>query len=138
MSETGDRRGKLWMALPTAIAAGVTNVFVFFLFMVVYGQIIDPGQDDIYYQEVANRFGPYSSIIAGMPIMYIAGVILRRLFGNDGLRIGSYAWAIYLVLDVAIIAAVGQLGNLSMLVAISFATKLIAVYLGARPRANAV
>ncbi|MBX3295562.1 MAG: hypothetical protein KF762_07605 [Acidobacteria bacterium] len=138
MSETEVRRGKLWMALPTAIAAGVTNVFVFFLFMVAYGNLIDPGHADIYYQEAANRFGPYLSIIAGMPIMFIAGVLLRRFYGNNGLKIGLLAWAIYLVLDVAIIAAVGQLGNLSVLVAVSFTTKLLAIYLGAKPRAVAI
>lgn len=33
---------KLWLALPTAILVGILNVFLFFLFMVLYGHVIDP------------------------------------------------------------------------------------------------
>lgn len=139
MSSDTTQKPRLWVALPTAIAAGAANVFLFFLFMVLYGHVIDPGHEDSYYQEAANRFGPYASIIGGVPVFFAAGVLLRRFLCSKALKIGITAWAIYAVIDVAIIIGVaGQLVDFLSVVAVSFATKLAAIYLGARTRANVV
>ena len=99
---------KLWLALPVAIAVGVCNIFAFFLFMVLYGHVINPGQDDQFYQDAASRFGPFASIIAGIPIMYFAGRILRKLLGTRALKVGIAAWCIYLAVDIAIVTTAGQ------------------------------
>lgn len=125
---------KLWLALPVAIAVGVCNIFAFFLFMVLYGHVINPGQDDQFYQDAASRFGPFASIIAGIPIMYFAGRILRKLLGTRALKVGIAAWCIYLAVDIAIVTAMGQILNFLPHVVISFATKLAAIYLGARTK----
>ncbi len=126
------------MALPTAIIAGVANVTLFFLFMVLYGYVINPGHEDSFYQEAANRFGPYASIIGGIPVFFIAGLLLRQFLGTRALRIGIVAWGIYFVLDVAIIlaAAADKFISFLPLIVVSFATKLAAIYLGARTRTN--
>lgn len=125
---------KLWLALPVAIAVGVCNIFAFFLFMVLYGHVISPGQDDQFYQDAASRFGPFASIIAGIPIMYFAGRILRKLLGTRALKVGIAAWCIYLAVDIAIVTAMGQILNFLPHVVISFATKLAAIYLGAKTK----
>ena len=129
---------RLLLAFPTAIVVGILNVFLFFLFMVLYGYVINPGHEESFYQDAANRFGPYVSIIAGIPVMYIAGVILRRFLRSDGLKVGILAWFIYLVIDVSIVIAAGQIFNFLPHVVVSFVTKLVAIYLGAKPRTATV
>lgn len=123
---------KLWLALPTAIIVGICNVFAFFLFMVLYGHLINPGQEDQVYQDAASRFGPYASIIAGIPIMYLAGRVLRRSLGPRAVKIGIVAWCIYLAVDVAIVTAMGQILNFLPHIIVSFTTKLAAIYFGAK------
>lgn len=124
----------MWVALPTAIVAGVVNVFLFFLFMVLYGQVIDPGHPDEYYQAAANRFGPYASIIGGIPVFFLTGSLLRRFLRERALRVAITAWVIYVIVDLAIIIAVaaGQMTSFLPLMVVSFATKLAAIYFGAR------
>ena len=56
-------------------------MFLFFLFMVLYGHVINPGHEESFYQEAANRFGPYASILGGIPLMYLAGRWMRQRFG---------------------------------------------------------
>ena len=132
MSETLSKT-KLWIALPTAIVVGILNVFLFFLFMVLYGHVIDPGHEDQFYQDAAGRFGPISSIICGIPLMYLAGRwIGKRVGAQLAIQAALLVWLIYFTVDVAIVAASGFLISLLPMVVISFATKLAAVYLGSR------
>lgn len=130
-----DRKWFLY-AVPAAFAAGVANVMLFFLFMVIYGHVIDPGHPDSYYQEAAGRFGPYASIVGGIPIMYLVGVLLRRLLGSNAVKAGIAAWAVYLTVDIALLIAVGQFTSFLPQISVSFVTKLVAVYFGAKPRKN--
>ncbi len=128
-------KGKLFLALPVAIVVGILNVFLFFLFMVLYGHVINPGHEDSFYQEAANRFGPISSIICGIPLMYLAGRWIGKRVGPQlAIKAALLVWLIYFIVDVAIVAAAGFLIGLYpvAVVAISFTTKLIAVYLGGR------
>jgi hypothetical protein len=138
MNSENTQSSRLWVALPTAIVAGVVNVLLFFLFMVLYGQVIDPGHADDYYQAAANRFGPYASIIGGIPVFFLAGVVLRRFLGERALRVAITAWVIYVIVDLAIIIAVaaGQMTSFLPLMVVSFATKLAAIYFGARVSAK--
>lgn len=124
---------KLWIALPTAIVVGILNVFLFFLFMVLYGYVINPGHDEQFYQDAASRFGPIASIIGGIPLMFLAGRwIGKRVGPRVAIKAALLVWLIYFTVDVAIVAASGFLIGLLPMVIISFATKLIAVYLGGR------
>jgi hypothetical protein len=126
-------KAKLWLALPTAIVTGVLNVLCFFLFMVAYSYVLDPGHEEAYYSEAASRFGPISSIICGIPLMYLAGRwIGKRVGPRLAVTAGVLVWTVYFVLDLAIVAASGVSMSLLPLFVISFATKLAAVYLGAR------
>ncbi len=134
MNNENKQSSKLWVALPAAIIAGVANVTLFFLFMVLYGYVINPGHEDAFYQEAANRFGPYASIIGGMPVFFVTGLVLRRFLGTRALKVGIAAWCIYFALDMAIIlaAAADEFVSLLPLIVVSFATKFAAIYFGAR------
>jgi len=128
---------KLWIAFPTAIVVGILNVFLFFLFMVLYGYVINPGHEDQFYQDAANRFGPIASIISGIPLMYLAGRWIGKRVGPQlAIKAALLVWLIYFTVDVAIVAASGFLFSLLPMVVISFSTKLIAVYLGGRSVKN--
>lgn len=129
------RKAKLLLALPVAIVTGILNVFLFFLFMVLYGRVINPGHEESFYQEAANRFGPVSSIIFGIPLMYLAGRWIGIRVGPQlAIKAALLVWLIYFIVDVAIVAAAGFFTGLFqvVLVAVSFTTKLIAVYFGGR------
>ncbi|HMT08453.1 MAG TPA: hypothetical protein PKA82_10650, partial [Pyrinomonadaceae bacterium] len=125
---------KLWVAFPTAIVAGIVNIFLFFLFMVLYGHVINPGHDDAFYQDAASRFGPYASIIGGIPVFFTAGWLLRRFLSERALKVAIATWVIYVAVDFAIIVAVAadQIVAFLPLLATSFGTKLAAIYFGAR------
>ena len=124
--------------MPTAIVVGILNVFLFFLFMVLYGHVINPGHEEQFYQEAAGRFGPISSIICGIPLMYLAGRWIGKRVGPQlAIKAGLLVWLIYFTLDVAIVAASGVLMSVLPLVIVSFTTKLAAIYFGARHSAKA-
>lgn len=126
-------RPRLWIALPTAIVVGILSVFLFFLFMVLYGHVIDPGHEELFYHEAANRFGPIASIIGGIPLMYLAGRWIGKRVGPQlAIKAALLVWLVYFLVDVTIVAASGILLSLLPMVGISFSTKLIAVYLGGR------
>ena len=126
-------KAKLLLALPAAILTGILNVLCFFVFMVIYSYAIDPGHDQNYYSEAANRFGPISSIICGIPLMYLAGRWIGKRAGPRlAIAAGIILWAVYFAIDLAIAAASGSLTSVLPLFVISFATKLGAAYLGAR------
>ena len=136
MSETISK-ARLWIALPTAIVVGILNVFLFFLFMVLYSYVIDPGHNEQFYQEAAGRFGPVSSIICGIPLMYLAGRwIGKRVGAMFAIKAALLVWLIYFTLDVAIVGASGALMSVLHLVIVSFTTKLAAIYMGARHSAK--
>ena len=71
-------------------------------------------------------------------MFFLAGVVLRRFLGRRALKVAIAAWAIYLAVDMAIIVAVaaGQMTAFLPPIVVSFATKLGAIYLGARTRAT--
>lgn len=128
-----ESNARLWIALPTAIVVGILNVFLFFLFMVLYGNVINPGHEEHFYQDAAGKFGPIASIIGGIPLMYLAGRWIGKRVGPKlAIKAALLVWLVYFIVDVAIVAASGFLVSLLPMVATSFVTKLIAVYLGGR------
>jgi hypothetical protein len=101
--------------------------------MVIYSYAIDPGHDEAYYTETANRLGPISSIICGIPLMYVGGRWIGKRVGPQlAITAGILVWVVYFVLDFSMIAASGALMSILPLFVVSFASKFAGVYLGAR------
>jgi hypothetical protein len=124
--------GRLAALVGVAILVLVLNVAISILYMVVYGHLIDPGRDPQYYKEHIKVAAPYCSIIAGLPLMFLAG------WWVGGWRDGQFAiqsallvWTAYAVIDLAILVGSGLTPRLAALLAVSLVTKLGAVYLGA-------
>jgi hypothetical protein len=116
-------------SVAVAVAAMVLNVAFAFLWVLIYSALIAPGQDEAAYKAYAMRVAPWSSVIAGIPILFAAGWLLARWHGG-GWQVGICAAVAYVVIDFAILAAARALGEFPAIVAFSFATKLAAAALG--------
>ncbi|MDP1663388.1 MAG: hypothetical protein Q8L55_15865 [Phycisphaerales bacterium] len=61
-----------------ALLVMVVNVAMSVLYMVVYSYLINPGHAASYYQDHIKVAAPYCSIVAGIPIMFMAGLWVAR------------------------------------------------------------
>jgi hypothetical protein len=124
--------GRVAVLVGIALSVMVANVAISILYMVVFGHVIDPGHEKAYYQEHIKIAAPYCSIVAGIPLMFLAGWWVGG-FWDVGLAVKSaiIVWLAYAVIDLAILAASGLTARIGVLFAVSFLTKLAAVYFGA-------
>ena len=113
------------VAALAGLALGVmaANVAVSFLYMVVYGHVIDPGHDNAYYQAHVKIAAPYCAILAGMPLMFLVGWWV-------GTRPAMVVWLVYAVINVATLVAWGPTLRSGTLVATASLTQLVSAYLG--------
>src|SRR5215210_3978988 len=110
--------GRLAWLVGVALLVLVVNVAVSILYMVVYGHLIDPGHEEQYYRDHIKVAAPYCSIVAGIPLMFLAGWWV-------GMRPAILVWLVYALVDVAILAGSGGLTlRMGALVAVSLLTKL--------------
>lgn len=124
-------KNRWWLAIPFALGVMILNVLIHVLYMVGYGYLIDPGQDAAYYEAYATLSAPYSSIVAGIPLMFLAGRWIGIKFSKGNSVIAALSvWLLYFLIDLTIIVAVGALAQIAVLFTISFLTKLVAAYLG--------
>ena len=124
-------KNRWWLAIPFALGVLVVNVLISVLWVAVYSLLINPGKDPAYYQEYAQTAAPYSSIIAGIPLMFLAGRWIGSKFpANKSVKAALAVWLVYFLIDFAVIAASGALAQIAALFTISFLTKLGAAYLG--------
>lgn len=110
----------------------VINVAISYLMVAVYSHLINPGQTQAFYESFAQKYAPYSSIIAGMPVLFF---MVWRFCRRYNLQLARHSalgiWGIYSLIDLTIVFAAGVAGKLAVLVAISTITKLAAAWLGA-------
>lgn len=120
----------VWI-IPAAIAVLITNVAIHILYMVAYSYLINPGKDAVHYQAHAQLSAPYSSIVIGMPLMFL---VCRWISGKFEARLSVTAallvWLVYFLIDITVFVFAGERGWLALLFLISFVTKLAAAYLG--------
>ena len=111
----------------------ILNVAMSFLYMVVYGHLINPGHPEGFYQEHIKVAAPYCSIVAGVPLMFLAGYWVAGWSGGQlGVKAALVVWLAYAIIDSGIVLAAGAMtAKIAVLVAVSLLTKLAAVYAGA-------
>ena len=124
--------GRVAVLVGIALSVMVANVAISIVYMVVYGHLIDPGHEKAYYQEHIKIAAPYCSIVAGIPLMFLAGWWVSG-FWEVGLRVKSamIVWLAYALIDLTLLAASGLTARIGVLFAVSFLTKLAAAYFGA-------
>lgn len=115
-----------------AVLVMVTNVIVSILYMVVYSYLIDPGHEKEYYDAHVQIAAPYCSIVAGIPLMFLTGWWVSGWWeGKFSVEAALVVWITYAVIDLAVCVAAGLTPKIAILVAVSLATKLAAIYAGA-------
>src|SRR5436190_1354541 len=115
-----------------ALLVMIANLAASVLYMVVYSYVIDPGHDAGYYDAHVQVAAPYCSIVAGIPLMFLAGWWVGRWWrGEFAVNSALVIWFTYAFIDVAIMLGAGLTSKMALLVAISVVTKLAAVYCGA-------
>ena len=115
-----------------ALLVMIANVAVSILYMVVYSYMIDPGHDNQYYEAHIQVAAPYSSIVAGIPLMFLAGFWISGWWeGKFAVQSALVVFFVYALIDFAAIMAAGFTARIAMLFAVSFVTKLPAIYMGA-------
>jgi len=115
-----------------ALLTMVANVVASILYMVVYSYLIDPGHDEQYYNDHIQIAAPYCSIVAGIPLMFLAGWWVGGWWQREfALKSALVVWLVYAVIDIAIMLGAGVTPMLAVLIAVSLLTKLAAVYVGA-------
>jgi hypothetical protein len=127
--------GRAALLVGVAVLVLVSNVVASILYMVVYGYVIDPGHESQYYNDHIQVAGPYCSIVAGIPLMFLAGWCVAGWWQQTpGVKAALFVWLAYTVIDLTIVLAVGITWTDGVLVLLSLATKLAAAYFGARLR----
>ena len=120
-----------WLA-GIAVLVMVANILVSILYMVVYSYLIDPGHEKAYYDAHIQAAAPYSSIVAGIPLMFLAGYWIGGWWeGKFAVQSALVVWLVYALVDIATLMAAGFTSRMAVLVAVSLVTKLAAVYAGA-------
>ena len=120
----------VWI-IPAAIAVLIINLAIHILYMVAYYHFINPGQETAHYHAHAKLSAPYSSIVAGMPLMFFACRWIGKKFeARSSLTAALLVWLVYFLIDITVIIFAGELFRLALLFTISFATKLAAAYFG--------
>ena len=127
--------GRLAWIIGAAILVLAINIGVSILYIVIYSYLINPGHDEHYYQEFAKMVAPYSSIVAGMPLMFLICWRVGSWWEADfAVKAALLVWLVYAVIDVLVLVAVGMSSGvptrLIVLTAISLITKLAASYFG--------
>lgn len=124
--------GRVAWLVGVALLVMVLNVAVSILYMVVYSYFIDTGHDAKYYQEHIQVAAPYCSIVAGMPLMFLAGWWVGTWWNNElAVKAAVVVWLAYALIDMSALLAAGLTTKIAVLFLVSFLTKLAAVYMGA-------
>src|SRR5215204_599267 len=124
--------GRMAWLVGVAVLVLIVNVGVSIVYMVVYSYLIDPGHDEQYYREHIEVAAPYCSVVAGMPLMFLAGWWVAGWWqGQFAVKAALVVWLAYALIDIAVLVGAGLMTRIAVLFAVSFLTKLAAVYVGA-------
>ncbi len=111
----------------------VINVGVSILVVAFYAYWVNPGHPPEFYEQFASTYAPYSSIFAGMPLLFlITWWFTRGRALNHALQSATGIWLIYTIIDLVVVFTSGMTSRLAVFVVISTLAKLLAAWLGAR------
>lgn len=116
-------------AAGVAAAILAANLTLTVLAVAVYSLAIEPGRDQAFYEAAAPDISAWTGPIGGAVLFFLAGWTAgaRRREGRDPLRFILVCWGAYVVLDLALGAAMaGGAPLLSARLAISLAAALAA------------
>ena len=109
MSRTSTLSRDIGWGLAAAVLLFVVMIALAVAWVAFYSYVIEPGHDPAFYEAHAQVSSPIVSVVAGGPVFWLAASWLSRRTGH-----GRTAWiaaAIYLLVDLAILAAAGVLSG---------------------------
>lgn len=120
-------------AFLTAIALLIVNVAISYVVVAVYAYLIEPGHENAFYEAAAQEIAPWSSVIFGILLFFLAGrYFARRNPERNGIVFALAIAASYAAIDIAIILSLGAFSSIAAIFVLSMTTKALAGYLGAR------
>ncbi|HVQ09472.1 MAG TPA: hypothetical protein VMS43_13655 [Allosphingosinicella sp.] len=126
------KRRDLLLIPAAALTVMIANVAISFGIVWVYSTFISPGQPLSHYQSFAATAAPIGSVVAGIPLMLLAGFLLARGRQRRAALLAAGAAALlYILLDLAILLGAHAGGSVWGWAALSQATKLAAALAGA-------
>ena len=126
------KRRDLLLIPAAALGVMIANVAISFGMVWVYSTFISPGRPLSDYQSFAATAAPISSVVAGIPLMLLAGYLLARGRQERAALLAAGAAAlVYILLDLAILIGAHASGSVWVWAALSHATKLAAALAGA-------
>lgn len=98
----------LWSVLGTIIlfAMMIASAIAWVAF---YSHALDPGHDAAFYEAYAAQASPIVSVVAGGPVFFLVARWLGRRRGSS--RAPWFSTALYLLIDAALLAAVGAFAS---------------------------
>ena len=121
-------------AFGVAIASLVITVVASFPMVTVYAYVIEPGHPQEFYSDAAQWIAPWSSHILGPICFFILNYLLaRRSPQRNAMYFAAATIAAYLIIEVCLIAAIGQplTSLLTVTFYFSFLAKAAGAFLGA-------
>jgi hypothetical protein len=129
------RKSDLLLVPVAALAVMVLNVAISFGVVWAYSTFVASGQSLSHYEAFATTAAPVSSVIAGIPLMLLAGFLLAKgRTRRDALLAAGLCALVYILLDLAILIGAHASGAVWGWAALSQATKLLAALAGAARR----
>lgn len=121
------------LVLPAAaLAVMILNVAISFGVVWVYSTFFAPGQSLSHYEAFATTAAPVSSVVAGIPLMLLAGFLLAKgRPRRDALLAAGLCALVYILLDLAILIGAHASSPVWGWAALSQVTKLLAALAGA-------
>lgn len=131
MERTSTTKNRWLWIVPAAVIVLIGNVGIHILYMVAYSYLINPGQDVAHYQAHAQLSAPYSSIVVGIPLMFlVCRWIGKKFAAGFSVTAALLIWLVYFLIDITVVVFAGGLGGLALFFVISCATKFAAAYFG--------
>lgn len=118
-----------------ALGVMIANVAISVGLVWAYSTFVNPGQPFSRYEAFAATAAPISSVVAGIPLMLLAGYLLAKGRPRRGALLAAAAAALlYIFLDLAIVLGAQAGGSNWGWEALSHATKLLSALAGAALR----
>ena len=130
-NRVGDRIPWGWVVV-TALGLEIALIISAVAWVVIYSYLIHPGEDQAYYENHAKFSSPIVALVAGMPFWFFACRWVTRKAGTRAVQMALWAWLIVFIIDIPLIVFGKPRIHDWLIVALAYATKLVAAYLWGR------
>ncbi len=114
-----------------AILAMATLVIISIIEVAIYSYLVNPGQDDAFYEAHAQTSAPYISGIFGFIVFFLVARYWKKKGYENAFKLAMLFPLIYVLIDVAILFAAGvNWSDFILIFLLANAAKFLGSYLG--------